>query len=141
QALTEAAKRSSRTLVVASIPESNIELGNKAGKRAFDALEHTFGRMEAIWKPVAPDEGFEIVRRRLFSAVIDLEAREATCREFARLYHDGSSGEFPPETANAGYFDDLQRCYPIHPEVFHLLYTNWSTMERFLRTRGVLRLM
>jgi predicted AAA+ superfamily ATPase len=141
QALTEAAKRSPRTLVVASIPESNIEFGNEAGKRAFDALEHTFGRMEAIWKPVAPDEGFEIVRRRLFSEIVDAEAREATCREFVRLYNDGGSGDFPPESASAGYLDELTRCYPIHPEVFYQLYTNWSTLERFQRTRGVLRLM
>ena len=32
-------------------------------------------------------------------------------------------------------------CYPIHPEIFDRLYEEWATMERFQRTRGVLRLM
>jgi len=32
-------------------------------------------------------------------------------------------------------------CYPIHPEVFDRLYADWSTLEHFQRTRGVLRLM
>jgi predicted AAA+ superfamily ATPase len=32
-------------------------------------------------------------------------------------------------------------CYPIHPEVFDRLYEDWATLERFQRTRGVLRLM
>jgi hypothetical protein len=31
--------------------------------------------------------------------------------------------------------------YPIHPEVFDRLYSDWSTLEKFQRTRGVLRLM
>ncbi|HEU5430622.1 MAG TPA: DUF499 domain-containing protein, partial [Thermomicrobiales bacterium] len=141
QALTEAAKRSPRTLVVASIPESDVELGNEAGKQAQVRLEHTFGRMESIWKPISPAEGFEIVRRRLFGPVIDAEAREAVCRDFARLYNDGASGDFPPETAAPSYLDELRRSYPIHPEVFDQLYTTWSTLERFQRTRGVLRLM
>src|SRR5262249_3818035 len=30
---------------------------------------------------------------------------------------------------------------PIHPEVFDRLYTDWSTLVKFQRTRGVLRLM
>ena len=33
------------------------------------------------------------------------------------------------------------RRIPIHPEVFDRLYEDWSTVERFQRTRGVLRLM
>ena len=31
--------------------------------------------------------------------------------------------------------------YPIHPELFDRLYNDWSTLDRFQRTRGVLRLM
>jgi transposase len=35
----------------------------------------------------------------------------------------------------------MQASYPIHPEVFDRLYDDWSTLERFQRTRGVLRLL
>jgi len=31
--------------------------------------------------------------------------------------------------------------YPIHPEVFDRLYEDWTTLESFQRTRGVLKLM
>ena len=65
QEITEAARASKNSLVVASIPESNIEIGGEAGKNALETIEHTFGRMESIWKPVAANEGFEVVRRRL----------------------------------------------------------------------------
>lgn len=141
QALTEAAKRARRCLVVASLPESKLEMGDELGQQAHTALEHTFGRLEAIWRPVGPGEGFEIVRRRLFAAVEDEGARDAACREFARLYADGASGDFPQEVGSPAYLDELRRCYPIHPEIFHQLYNHWATLPRFQRTRGVLRLM
>jgi predicted AAA+ superfamily ATPase len=35
----------------------------------------------------------------------------------------------------------MRASYPIHPEFFDRLYDDWSTLERFQRTRGVLRLM
>ena len=35
----------------------------------------------------------------------------------------------------------MDAAYPIHPELFDRLYQDWSTLERFQRTRGVLRLM
>lgn len=31
--------------------------------------------------------------------------------------------------------------YPIHPELFDRLYNDWSTLDKFQRTRGVLGLM
>ena len=40
-------------------------------------LEKTFGRVQALWKPVATEEAFEIVRRRLFEPMRDEKAREA----------------------------------------------------------------
>ena len=33
----------------------------------------------------------------------------------------------------------LKAAYPIHPEVFDRLYSDWSTLVKFQRTRGVLR--
>ncbi len=47
----------------------------------------------------------------------------------------GSDGE------KAGYRVLLISAYPIHPELFKRLYDDWSTLDRFQRTRGVLRLL
>lgn len=126
--------------MVASIPESDIEIGGEAGKTALETIEHTFGRMESIWKPVAANEGFEVVRRRLFLDCKDPEARDRVCTQFSQLYQTNPS-DFPPEVKEVEYRDRMISCYPHHPEIFDRLYDDWSTLERFQRTRGVLRLM
>lgn len=140
QEITEAARASENSLVVASIPESDIEIGGQAGKTVLDTIEHTFGRMESIWKPVAANEGFEVVRRRLFLDCKNSEVRKQVCDAFSSMYQDNSS-DFPLEAKELEYRDRMISCYPIHPEVFDRLYGDWATLERFQRTRGVLRLM
>ena len=133
-------RASRNTVLVATIPESDIEIGGDAGRETLARIEHTFGRMEAIWKPVGSEEGFEVVRRRLFLPIDDEPARDDTCRAFGALYREGR-GDFPAECREARYAERLKACYPIHPEVFERLYNDWATLERFQRTRGVLRLM
>ncbi|MGS0745921.1 DUF499 domain-containing protein [Syntrophomonas erecta subsp. sporosyntropha] len=140
QEVTEAARASKNSLVVASIPESDIEIGGEAGKTALETIEHTFGRMESIWKPVAANEGFEVVRRRLFLDCKNPDARDAVCATFSAMYNENET-DFPIEARELEYKERMLSCYPIHPEVFDRLYKDWSTLERFQRTRGVLRLM
>ena len=140
QELTEAARLSRNSLVAASIPESETEAGGPGGSEALKTIEHIFGRLEAIWKPVTANESFEVVRRRLFGECTDLEARENTANAFHRLYID-NPGDFPFETKEKAYRDRIISCYPIHPEIFDRLYEEWSALEKFQRTRGVLRLM
>lgn len=140
QEVTEAARASKNSLVVASIPESVIEIGGDAGRIALEAIEHTFGRMESIWKPVAANEGFEVVRRRLFLDCKAPEKRDLVCNEFSRMYSQNPEF-FPLEAKEVEYRERMISCYPIHPEIFDRLYEDWATLERFQRTRGVLRLM
>ncbi|MGH9837947.1 MAG: Swt1 family HEPN domain-containing protein [Blastocatellia bacterium] len=140
QELTEAARASRNSLVVAAIPESDTEIGGEAGQRALEKIEHTFGRMESIWKPVGAEEGFEIVRRRLFLPVEDGSSRDDVCRAFNELYRQHGN-EFPAECKEGVYLERMKNCYPIHPEVFDRLYNDWATIEGFQKTRGVLRLM
>lgn len=139
QSITEAAKRSKESLIVVSIPESDVEIGGDAGQQALEHLEKHFGRLKATWSPVQTEEGFEIVRRRLFTAVEDESSRDKVCKAFHDMYRKGD--EFPGQTKEKDYLDRLRRCYPIHPEVFDRLYEDWASLERFQRTRGVLRLM
>ena len=140
QELTEAARASKCSLVVASIPESDNEIGGEAGQRALEQIEHTFGRMESIWKPVGASEGFEVVRRRLFLNCKDEAARDEVCFAFSKMYGENTA-EFPTESRELEYRERMVSCYPIHPEVFDRLYEDWATLECFQRTRGVLRLM
>lgn len=140
QALTEAVKQVPTAVVLASLPESEVEAGSARGVGALKALEKTFGRVQALWKPVATEEAFEIVRRRLFETIKDSKARDAVCRAFADAYRE-EGAKLPSETQESRYFDRLCQAYPIHPEVFDRLYEDWTTIDGFQRTRGVLKLM
>ncbi|MFG0317921.1 MAG: ATP-binding protein, partial [Planctomycetota bacterium JB042] len=51
------------------------------------------------------------------------------------------AAEFPPECRDGEYEKRIQAAFPIHPEIFDRLYTDWSTLGKFQRTRGGLRLM
>lgn len=140
QVLTEALKAVPNAILLASLPESDQEAGSQRGINALRTLEHYFARVQAIWKPVAAEEAFEIVRRRLFSEITNTAAVETVCREFADLYIT-SGAEFPRETQESRYYQRLVNAYPIHPEVFDRLYEDWSSLDNFQRTRGVLKLM
>lgn len=140
QALTEAMKAVPTAVLLASLPESEREAGSDRGVQALKALEHYFGRIQAIWKPVDTLEAFEIVRRRLFTRISDRSAADAVCRAFASHYVEHAS-DLPGETQEGQYLERMRAAYPIHPEVFQRLYNDWSTLPNFQRTRGVLKLM
>ncbi|WP_236622573.1 DUF499 domain-containing protein [Thermus tengchongensis] len=142
QALTEAAKRSPRALVVASLPASDAEVGGGGGREALLRLQNVFGRLESVWQPATQDETYEIVRRRLFQPLSaeGYRVRDAVVREYVRYYRE-HRGEFPSEVLEPRYEERMRLAYPIHPELFDRLYEDWATLEGFQRTRGVLRLL
>lgn len=138
QALTEAMKSVPNAILLASLPESELEVGGTVGRQALAALEKYFGRVESVWKPVAAEEAFEIVRRRLFDSIGNDTDVQATARAFGELYRDNPN-KFPSDVQEARYEERIARSYPIHPEIFDRLYEDWSTLDKFQRTRGVLQ--
>lgn len=142
QALTEAVKVSPKTFLVASLPQSQIEVGGEGGEEALKRLRQTFTRVNATWSPATTEESYEIVRRRLFRNVEPdmFPHRDNVVRQFAKLYREDPDA-FPTGCAEEDYRRKLEKAYPIHPELFEQLYHSWGSMERFQRTRGVLRLM
>ena len=154
QALTESAKLANHCLLVISLPASDTsgsphtqaddaEVGGQRGREALDRLRNVVGRIESSWRPASAEEGFEIVRRRLFEPFSDpaqFKDRDVVARAFAELYRTQHQ-EFPPECRDVDYERRIKAAYPIHPEIFDRLYTDWSTLVKFQRTRGVLRLM
>ena len=154
QALTESAKAAKQCMLVISLPASDaagsphavaddVEVGGERGRAALNRLRNAVGRVEASWRPASAEEGFEIVRRRLFEPMVDpaqFKDRDVVARAFADLYRTQHQ-EFPPECRDGDYEKRIKGAYPIHPEIFDRLYTDWSTLVKFQRTRGVLRLM
>ena len=121
---------------------TDLEVGGERGREAVSRLKNAIGRLEASWRPASPDEGFEIVRRRLFEPLTgdQFVARDAVARAFVDMY-GAQKAEFPGECREADYERRIKMAYPIHPELFDRLFNDWSTLDKFQRTRGVLRLM
>jgi hypothetical protein len=154
QALTESAKLANNCMLVVSLPASDtatsphaqtddMEVGGERGRAALDRISNVIGRLESTWRPASPEESFEIVRRRLFAPLADEQKsrqRDLVAKRFAELYQEQHM-EFPAECRDGDYERRIQAAYPIHPELFDRLYSDWSTLVRFQRTRGVLRLM
>lgn len=154
QALTESAKLAKACLLVVSLPASDTatsphaqgddeEVGGERGRAALARLRNVVARLESSWTPATAEEGFEIVRRRLFEPMLDPEhfkQRDVVARAFADMYQ-GQHQEFPSECRDSDYEKRIRAAYPIHPEVFDRLYKDWASLAKFQRTRGVLRLM
>ncbi len=154
QSLTEAAKGTNGVLVAISIPASSIgadgepvpgsadEVAGTHGLEALRRLQNVVRRVADQWRSALPDEAYHIVRRRLFvtpdaTALAAIGNTAHTFTEYYRKHHD----DFPKEARDSEYEDRIKLTYPIHPELFDRLYQDWSSLERFQRTRGVLRLM
>ncbi len=153
QALTESAKLANNCVLVISLPASDtsgaspkvddVEVGGHRGRQALERLRNVVGRIDSAWRPASAEEGFEIVRRRLFQPLTgqkQFQQRDVVAKAFAEMYRTQHQ-EFPPECRESDYEKRIKAAYPIHPEIFDRLYTDWSTLVKFQRTRGVLRLM
>lgn len=152
QALSESAKLPPNCLLVISLPASDkpsdlsatddIEVGGLRGREALARLGNVIGRVYSSWRPASADESFEIVRRRLFQQISgeSYTTRDNVARAYLDLYRSKPE-DFPAATREADYEKRMREAYPIHPEVFERLYSDWSTLPSFQRTRGVLRLM
>ncbi|GAA5082339.1 Swt1 family HEPN domain-containing protein [Thermocatellispora tengchongensis] len=157
QSLTEATKAVANALLVVSLPASELvrdmhmadapienqhEIGGTAGLEALRHLRSVIHRLETAWQPASVEESFEIVRRRIFKPFGSMETanRDLVVGKFLNHYQKHAA-DLPNEVMQPGYRSAMKAAYPIHPELFDRLYQDWSTLERFQRTRGVLRLM
>src|SRR5438477_3400180 len=100
QVLTESAKLAGNCLLVISLPASDtagsphtqaddVEVGGVRGREALNRLRNVVGRVESSWRPATAEEGFEIVRRRLFEPITgdQFKHRDVTAQAFSELYH------------------------------------------------------
>lgn len=151
QNLTEIVRSVPGAMLVVSIPTSDtggaandLEIGGSNGQLALDRLQNVIRRVADQWRPSSKDESFEIVKRRLFQDP-DATGRGSiatVARSFTNMYRENAS-HFPRESAAAGddYESRIRASYPLHPELLDRLYEDWSTLPRFQRTRGVLKLV
>ena len=142
QSLTEATAAVDGAVVVGSLPESGAEVGDEQGLHALRRLEKIFGRVQSAWMPASGIETFEIVRRRLFQPLDPAgeKVRDKTIAAFRKLYRENPA-DFPAEVRERGYAEEMRRAYPLHPEILRRFSGDWSVLEKFQRTRGILKIM
>ena len=97
QALTESAKLAKNCLLVISLPASDNSGSphtpggrrrgrrHSAGARRSTGCATWSGGVESSWRPATAEEGFEIVRRRLFEPLAEPDAVQGARRRRARL--------------------------------------------------------
>lgn len=149
QTLTEAVAATPHCMLVVSIPASedggkgsDSEIGGMNGQRALDRLQNIIRRKADQWRPSTRDESFEIVRKRLFEEP-DAEAQgqiALTARKFVDMYRKNPT-RYPSGVTEGEYDRRIRASYPLHPELLDRLYEDWSGLENFQRTRGVLTLV
>lgn len=141
QQLTEAVNNVKGVAVVATLPASHLEVASsERGQEILNALERRFGRMGADIKPVADEEIYEVVRRRLFEKVGDRTEHEKVADAYLNMYQQHKN-EVPAEATRGTYKERIIAAYPFHPTLIDALYLRWGSHGDFQRTRGLLRLL
>ena len=139
QYLCQAAARVDRCALVASLLASDPAQHDDAGKVLSAQIAEIFNRQkEEGVQPVQKDDVSEVLRRRFFTP-------ESIADPAVFLPHVTAA------VANLAVLDDavrkdrksvedrFQRAYPFHPDLTDAFYTRWTQLDRFQRTRGILR--
>ena len=138
QHLTNSVVKVDRCAMVASLRASDPKKHDSLGNELFSDVSDVFGRqMEEDASPVSKEDVAEVLRRRFFkpeSMQEDAFRPHVTSivRGIATLDEGTKKGQKAEEKR---YLDS----YPFHPALTETLYTRWTQVERFQRTRGILR--
>jgi len=100
----------------------------------YDKLKDGLSRQVQFTTPVSKEQIYDVIRTRLVKKINDKE-RSNTIKEFHRYFNEKGLITEPE------YEDRILSAYPFHPFVIDTLYERVSTISKFNRTRGILRLL
>lgn len=141
QELSEAVAGTANSVLVATLPASTMEVASspQAGQ-ILTSLQNRLSRVGADTKPVADEEIYEVIRRRLFEELGDDEVIEGVIASYSSLFRELRT-ELPPHALRTEYKEKMRKSYPFHPELIDVFKVRWASHHDFQRTRGVLRLL
>lgn len=142
KALTEAVATVHNCALIATLPSSVMERFEEPEKaeRILAELQKIFGRVEKIYTPVEGEEIYEVIRKRLFEDLGDIEAHRLIAEEYFDIYQKLGE-DVPYECRETSYKEKIVKAFPFHPETIDILFERWATIPTFQRTRGALRLL
>ncbi|MBW1811930.1 MAG: ATP-binding protein, partial [Deltaproteobacteria bacterium] len=139
QYLTQAATKVDRCCIVASLLASDPLKTDAFGRRLQGELYDIFQRQrEEAVEPVVKEDVAEVLRRRFFTPK-SIKDRDA----FRPHVQAALKGLFDLDEQTRGQGADAEtrflRSFPFHPDLTEVFYAKWTQLNRFQRTRGVLR--
>jgi len=139
QYLTQAAAKTERCAIVASLLATDPMKSDVLGQAILTSLRSVFLReSEEGVQPVGKADVAEVLRRRFFTAE-SIRDRDAY-RPNVVAALKGIAAVDEQTRRDAGLAEDRYvQSYPFHPDLTEALYTKWTQLQRFQRTRGILR--
>jgi hypothetical protein len=139
QYLTQAATKTDRCCVVASLLASDVEKNDPTGREIESELSKVFQREgEQEIQPVTKEEAAEVLKRRLFDLESIKDTEKFRPQVITALQGIGKLDETTVR-AGSGAEQKYLLSFPFHPELTEVFYAKWSGMPGFQRTRGILR--
>ncbi|MEO2035923.1 MAG: DUF499 domain-containing protein, partial [Planctomycetaceae bacterium] len=139
QYLTQAATKVDRCCIVASLLASDPSKGDRLGRQLQGDLYDIFQRQrEEAVEPVVKEDVAEVLRRRFFTTE-SIKHKDA----FRPHVQAALKGIFDIDEQSKKQGADEEerffRSFPFHPDLTEVLYAKWTQLDRFQRTRGILR--
>jgi hypothetical protein len=139
QYLTQATAKVDRCCLVASLlatdPRKSDTLGREIQAELYDIFQRE--REEAV-EPVVKEDVAELLRRRFF-APESLKDREVFRQHVMAALKGIAAVDEHTAKQGADAEERYFRSFPFHPDLTEVLYSKWTQLARFQRTRGVLR--
>lgn len=139
QYLSQAATKSDRCCVVVSLLASDPKMTDTFGRGVDAALQDVFQRQrEEVVEPVVKEDVAEVLRRRFFTPE-SLKDREAFRQHVVAALKGIAAVDEQTAKQGAEAEERFLKSFPFHPDLTEVLYSKWTQLARFQRTRGVLR--
>ena len=139
QYLCQAVTKVDRCALVASLLASDLDKRDETGKAISAEIAAIFNRQkEEGVQPVQKEDVAEVLRRRFFTpaSIGDPEVfRPHVTAAVANLATVDDAMRKDRRNAESRFF----QAYPFHPDLTDVFYTRWTQLDRFQRTRGILR--
>lgn len=141
QEFTEAVASTENCVAIITLPASVQEVANSPEAASIlSSLQSRVSRVGADTQPVAEDEIYEVIRRRLFENIGDVSYIQNVANRYIELYQQHRT-ELPNNVTKNEYKQKIIQSFPFHPELIDIFKIRWASHNNFQRTRGVLRLL
>jgi hypothetical protein len=139
QYLTQAVTKVDRCAMVASLLASDIKKMDATGNEIVNELSTIFGRQqEETVQPVSKDDVAEVLRRRFFKPE-SIRDREAFRPHVVAALKGITELDEQTKREGKAAEERFLKSFPFHPDLTDILYAKWTNLERFQKTRGILR--